>query len=400
MGAHPAALKTNPAKSRMSPTTSPDPKVLIVDLSKNYGGSSSRVLALMARAGPGTMALAGLESGAITRQASQMGLPVRAVASHKADPRLFIRLVRIIRQEGYNLLDSQNIQSKFWASLAALLTQTSLVSTLNSWYANEHGRDSRKGQIYTALELLTNRRLDLYITVSERDRRSLLEAGLPEDKVELIYNAVDVDPAAISGDSDWLRRKFSLPADCMICTAVGRLVPVKGYDILMAAIQRIASRVSQLQCLIVGEGECRDELCRQIQRAALQDKVHLVGYLDRQETLSIVKASDIFVMPSRYEGTPIALLEAAALARPIVASATGGIPELVSHEEHAFLVPPGDPSALAEGLLKLTLDREYARVLGQNARQRIQQKFNLETQAMATWQAYQKALDRHRLRDK
>lgn len=400
MGAHPAALKTDPVSLKMPQTTSPSPKVLIVDLSKNYGGSSSRVLSLMARAKPGTIALAGLTSGAITRQAIRLGLPVHAVASHKTDPRLLFHLVRIIREEGYNLLDSQNIQSKFWASLAALLTHTSLVSTLNSWYANEHGKSSRKGRIYTSLELLTNQSLDLYITVSERDRQSLLKAGLPEDKVELIYNAVDINPSTVSGNLEGLRSKFSLPPDCVICTAVGRLVPVKGYDVLIAAVQKVTSQIPQLHCLIVGEGEYGDELCEQIRRAGLQDKVHLVGYRDRQDALSILKSSDIFVMPSRYEGTPIALLEAAVLARPILASATGGIPELVRHEEHAFLVPPGDPSALAEGLLKLTLDREYASILGKNAQQRIQHKFDLETQAKVTWQAYQKALDKHRLREK
>jgi len=155
-----------------------------------------------------------------------------------------------------------------------------------------------------------------------------------------------------------------------------------------------------LYCLIVGEGECKEELHEQIRGAGLESRIHLVGYYDRQEAMSILKSSDIFVMPSRYEGTPIALLEAAALARPILASATGGIPELVRHDEHALLVPPGDPIALAQGLTKLALDREYARTLGQNARQRIQRKFNLEVQVNATWQAYQNALDKHLLSEK
>jgi glycosyltransferase involved in cell wall biosynthesis len=354
----------------------------------------------MARAKPGTVALAGLRSGAITRQAIQLDLPVHIVASHKADPRLLLRIVQVIRRGGYNLLDSQNIQSKFWANLAAILTRTSLVSTLNSWYANEHGKASIKGGIYTSLELCTNQSLDLYITVSEKDRQSLLQAGLPEDKIELIYNAVDMNTSTIHGDSEWLKKKFNLPPDSIICTAVGRLVPVKGYDVFIDAVQKIASQVPQLVCLIVGEGECKEELHKQIQEAGLENRVHLVGYFDRPDAMSILKSSDIFVMPSRYEGTPIALLEAAALARPILASATGGIPELVQHEDHAFLVPPGNPTALAQGLMKLTLDQEYARSLGQNARQRIQKKFNLESQVDATWRAYQKALDKHSLREK
>lgn len=384
----------------MSQTTDPVPKVLIVDLSNNYGGSSSRVLSLMARAKPGTVALAGLKSGAITKQAIQLGLSVHIVASHKADPRLLFRIVQVIRQQGYNVLDSQNIQSKFWANLAAIMTRTSLVSTLNSWYANEHGKASIKGRIYTLLELFTNQSLDLYITVSEKDRQSLLRAGLPEDKVKLIYNAVDMKTSAIPGDSEWLRKKFDLPLDSMICTAVGRLVPVKGYDVLINAVQKIASQVPQLYCLIVGEGEGKEELREQIRGAGLENRVHLLGYYDRQNAMSILKSSDIFVMPSRYEGTPIALLEAAALARPILASATGGIPELVQHEKHALLVSPGDPTALAQGLMKLTLDREYARSLGQRAQRRIRQKFNLDSQVNATWQAYKKALDKHILREK
>jgi glycosyltransferase involved in cell wall biosynthesis len=384
----------------MSQTRQSSPKVLVADFSNYYGGASSRVLSLMARAQPGMIALAGLEAGAITQRARQLALPVHALGKHKADPRLLFRMIKLIRQECYNVLDSQNIQSKFWANLAALATGTSLVSTLNSWYANEHGKASLKGKIYTSLELASNQSLDLYITVSEKDRQSLLKAGLPEDKVELIYNAVDTNLAAIPGDSEWLRQKFGLPPASVICTAVGRLVPVKGYDVLVSAMQRIASQVPQLFCLIVGEGESREELSNQIEQAGLQDRVHLAGYYDRENAMSILKSSDIFVMPSRYEGTPIALLEAAALARPILASATGGIPELVQHEKHAFLVPPGDAAAVAHGLVKLTLDQEYARSLGRNAQLRIQQKFNLESQVSATWQAYQKALDQHLRREK
>ena len=352
----------------------------------------------MARAQPGTIALAGLSSGAITKRARQLGLPVHALANHKADPRLLFQLIRLIRKEGYNVLDSQNIQSKFWANLAAIATGTALVSTLNSWYANEHGKASNKGRVYTSLELLTNQSLDLYITVSQKDRQSLLKAGLPESMVALIYNAVDLSLDAIPGDSAWLRNKFDLPSDAIVLTAVGRLVPVKGYDVLISAMQQMASKLPQLYCLIVGEGESKDELSNQIQQAGLQERVRLAGYYDRDGAMSILKSSDLFVMPSRYEGTPIALLEAAALARPILASATGGIPELVQHEEHAYLVPPGDPTALAEGLSKLACDLDYARQLGQNAQQRIQQQFNLATQFAATWEAYRKALDHRRSR--
>lgn len=374
---------------------SDSPKVLILDLSKHYGGSNSRILSLMTRSKPGTIGLAGLKNGVITKQAQQMGLKVHAISGHKADPRLLFRLMQVIREEGYNVLDSQNIQSKFWANLAALLTGTALVSTLNSWYAHEHSTTLVKGRFYTRLELLTNQSLDLYITVSEKDREMLLRSGIPAEAIELIYNTIDLDVSAIPGDSDSLKKLFDLPPQGIVCTGIGRLVPQKGFDILIEGFAQIASQIPDLYCLIIGEGDDKEKLSDQIRLAGLETRIRLIGYHDRSKAMSILKSSDIFVMPSRYEGTPIALLEAAALARPILATCAGGIPEMVTHEQHAYLVPTHDPAALARGFLKLAVDRDYAQRLGQNAQAHVRERFNPDSQVHQTWAAYDKALTSH-----
>ena len=130
--------------------------------------------------------------------------------------------MQVIRQEGYNVLDSQNIQSKFWANLAAMFTGTALVSTLNSWYAHEHSTTLIKGRFYTSLELMTNQSLDLYIAVSEKDRQMLLSSGIPQDAIELIYNTIDLDDSAIPGDSASLKKQFDLPPHAIVCTAESR----------------------------------------------------------------------------------------------------------------------------------------------------------------------------------
>ena len=375
------------------------PRTLIIDLAVGYGGSSSRVLGLLRGLSDQNVALAGLDQGAIVLAAQKEGLPVHTLGASKADPRILLHLIRLIRSNGFQVLDTQNIQSKFWGSIAAGITHTSLISTINSWYASEHGQSSAKsrmkGYFYTALELLTNWNLDLYITVSEKDRKALIQSKLSEDSIELIYNAVEIDPLKINGEPDWLRKKFNLPAQSIVGTAVGRLVPVKGYDVLIEAVQKIIDQVPEFICLIVGEGECKEALASQIQLAGLENHVYLVGFQNRENVLSIVKASDIFIMPSRYEGTPIALLEAAALGCPIVASASGGIPELVTNEEHALLVQPNDPYALAESLVRLSKNREFALKLGKNAQQKTQKDFNFKSQIQKTWNAYQKAWNRH-----
>ena len=177
-------------------------------------------------------------------------------------------------------------------------------------------------------------------------------------------------------------------------------MPQKGFDILIEAFAQIAAQVPDLYCLIIGDGEDREKLSTQIRAAGLEKRIRLLGYQDRPKAMSVLKSSDIFVMPSRYEGTPIALLEAAALGRPILAAGAGGIPELVTHEQHAHLVPIHDPAALAQGFVKLAHDRDYALRLGQNAQARVRERFNPESQVSETWAAYEKALARHKARGK
>ena len=371
------------------------PKVLIVDLSLSYGGSTSRVLSLLQRSAAGSIGLACLRGGSVTEHALALGFPAHVVGKGKTDPSILFNLSGLIWKENYQVLDCQNIQSKFWGSLAAMVTGASLISTIHSWYQSEHGQDSLKGRIYTGLELLTNRHLDLYITVSQNDRRALLASGVQDEDIELIYNAVDIDASTVQQDRERLQERFGLAAQAIVCTAVGRLVSAKNYETLITAVKKAIPEVPELACLIIGTGELERDLESQIKELELEKHVTLAGYLERQEVLEVIKSSDIFAMPSKYEGTPIALLEAAALGTPILTTNAGGIPELVTDREHALMVNWEDADGMAQALVRLSRDREYARALGSRAQQHVREAFGLERQIQSTWQAYEKAWRKH-----
>lgn len=376
---------------------SDEPRILIVDLAVSYGGTSSRILNLLEKLPPGQAGLASLAGSQITQRALGMGFDVHEVGRHKADPFILKRMIDVIRANRYQVLDTQNVQSKFWGSMAAAFTGAALVSTLNSWYLAEHG-PNLKGRVYQTIEFASNRKLDLYITVSTVDHDRVLAEGVPAESVRTILNAIEINPADVPGDKDWLRETFALPDDAVVCSAVGRLVWQKGYEDLIDAFVQIADKHPNLYCLILGEGDLYDELTERIARTGLQDRCRLLGFRPREEVLSSVKASDIFVMPSRYEGTPVALLEAAALARPILATRAGGIPDLVSDGEQALLVNVGDSGALAAGLDRLSGDPELAQRLGAQAQAHIVQHFSPQAQAEITWHAYQKAWERRQQR--
>lgn len=375
------------------------PKVLVVDLSIRYGGTTSRILSLLKQSPSGKVGIAVLDPSAVKNEAEKLNIPVYVVGSSRRDINIPRNLLRIIKDEQFEVVDTQNIQSKFWASFVIKQSDVTFVSTINSWYASsELGRFSLKGKLYTQIELATNKNLDLYITVSESDRQCLLRSNIPDEKIALIYNSVQSHLSLIKNQHDWLVKKFSLPATHKICTCVGRLVKVKGHDILIEAIKKIPSSDPESHFLIVGEGDFRKDLELQIQSLGLEKRITLAGHQDRDTVYSIVKSSDIFIMPSRYEGTPIALLEAAALGIPIVSSNVGGIPELVSNDVHAILVPPNQPDGLAVAIQKLLKDKDFAEKISKNAKERVLEKFSLEHQLDLTWQAYQKAVYFHQMK--
>jgi len=373
------------------------PRTLIIDLSVGYGGSSSRALGLLRGLSNEGVALAGLDRGAVVLAARREGLPVYSLGSHKADPRIAVHLVRLIRVGGFQVLDTQNIQSKFWGSLGASISRVALVSTLNSWYEDEHGQ-SFKGFLYKLIEQATNRSLDLYIAVSKIIRDQLLEHGVPVAAVELIQNAVAINETTIRNDPVWLRQAHHLPESVLVCCAVGRLVPAKGYEDLIDAFAEIALGQAEIYCLIVGDGPLNETLKQRIASKGLENRVLLLGTRNHDEALSIMRSSTIFVMPSRSEGTPIALLEAGALGRPILATRAGGIPDLVLQDKHALLVNVGDIAGLAKALQLLASDPALRDRLATEAQMHIRQSFSLTAQLEATREAYLKAWRRSRQR--
>ena len=366
-------------------------RILIIDLSKRYGGSSTRVLSLLNKMDGVDIALAGLKSSPVVQAAMKLCIPVYVLGRKKYDPRILFNLVSLIRDKDFQVVDTHNIQSKIWGSIAASITGSALVSTIHSWYAHEHGKRSVRGFLYTAIELSTNRHLKYYITVSKKDQEMLLKSGISPDKINLIYNAVTFDPVSIPNCKDELKNKYEFPKNSIICTAVGRLVPVKGFDILVKAISKIANEQKKIHCLIVGDGELSAELKRLIQNLGMENRIKLTGYCERNNVLSILRASDIFIMSSLYEGTPIALLEAGLLGMSIIASKTGGIPELVVDGEHAILVDPRDLNALANAILKLAEDDKLRSEFGLRAQKRVREMFSVELMTDATYHVYDRA---------
>jgi glycogen(starch) synthase len=184
-----------------------------------------------------------------------------------------------------------------------------------------------------------------------------LRAAYPEiaERSSRIYNGVDrpaLEPAPLP----------QIPH--VLC--LGRLVPAKGFDVALRAFAMLPH--SNARFTIAGDGVSREELVALAQELGLEDRVTFTGWIEPNDVPRLLNDATVVVMPSRREGMPIVAVQAAMMARPIIATAAGGLPEVVLDRETGLLIPAEDPAALAAALRTLLNDRDRAATLGRNAR--------------------------------
>jgi glycosyltransferase involved in cell wall biosynthesis len=178
---------------------------------------------------------------------------------------------------------------------------------------------------------------------------------------------------------------------------VAALVPHKGQRHLVAAAARVVRAVPDTRFLIIGEGELRDALTRQIKGLGLERHVHLTGF--RNDVIGLQKSFDVFAMSSVTEGLGSAMLDAMACAVPIVATRAGGIPEAIIDGTSGLLVGPQDEGALAAAIVRLLKDPELRGRLGAAGRERVMNEFSIEKMVRETLHTYEERLLRQKADD-
>ena len=192
------------------------------------------------------------------------------------------------------------------------------------------------------------RRSDAVVTVSRDIAENLQRDGIEAGKLHVVYRGVDRDRFC-PGDKAAARARLGVPFDRKILIAVGRLVPVKGFDVLVDACRHLKASRVKFQCYILGGGELQGALARQIRELGLQDEVTLAGGQPQQQLADWYRAADLTVLSSHSEGVPNVLLESLCCGTPFVATRVGGVPEIADRRLHT-LVAPNDAVALADAI--------------------------------------------------
>lgn len=226
-------------------------------------------------------------------------------------------------------------------------------------------------------------RVDIAIGNSVKILDELVEEGVNRSKTRLLYNGIDPTPFdRHDGDRERARAAMGLPQDAFVVAAVGNLHSYKGHRDLIEACAAVGSELPQpWRVLVAGRDETgnRAVYLELIERHGLAENIRLLGPCD--DVPRLLSAADVFVHPSHHEGLPNAIIEAMAASLPVIGTAVGGIPELVTPvgdtEETGWVVPPHEPAGFGRTLIEAATDPQLREAMGIRARARVEARFSL-----------------------
>ncbi|MFZ5516464.1 MAG: glycosyltransferase [Candidatus Zhuqueibacterota bacterium] len=301
---------------------------------------------------------------------------------NRFDMGLLLRLKKMMKENEIDIV----MTTLFYADvMGAIAGRMAGVKAVFSW------------ETISAPEWLIKRRLWPYqfamrycakvVSVSKATAKFLIEErGVPAEKVMIIPYGVNLRHYIV-GDGNAMRQRLGLNGKDFIIGMVARLHPQKGHQYLFEAARSIVAKYPHVKFLIVGEGEIRRELEESVQKMDLSSNVTFLGH--RTDVNDLLKAFDVFTLPSLFEGLPNVVLEAMSAGKPVVATSVDGTVEAVVHGETGLLVPPKDPEKLKDAFIQLIEHKDQARDMGKKGRQRIENVFSLDKQVEAFQNLYE-----------
>jgi glycosyltransferase involved in cell wall biosynthesis len=293
------------------------------------------------------------------------------------DARAFFALRCRIRRFRPQVVHTHTAKAGFLGRLAALSTSGARPVIVHTFHG--HVLEGYFGRLasafYRLLERWLARGTDRLVAVSNATVADLVRLRVAgEQKFEVIPVGLDLDGflALSGGEGDAFRQEVGAGPEDLLLVYAGRLVPIKRVDRAIRAVAQARQKGVQARLAIVGDGPLRAELTALRDALRLGDSVRFLGYRERLE--DVIAAADVAILTSDNEGTPVFLIEAAAGAKPAVATAVGGVPDVVTSET-GRLVPPEDVSALAQAIESLARDPELRVRLGRGAREHVRERF-------------------------
>ena len=351
---------------------------LHVDLGRQWRGGQHQALLLLRglQARGHRAALLAVEGAPLAERAQAEGILVHTVGRRAVRLQAAARLRQLLRQRQFDVLHLHDAHALTAAWLVRACRRTCVLASRRVAYRLQSN----------PVSLSRYRAAHRVLAISRFVAETVRAAGIPADRVDVVYDGVDflsLPPTAMRHSA---RRRWGVADKEKLIGCVGYLVPGKGQEFLLRALPTVLEQFPTCRLLLIGDGPCRPQLERLVRQLGLQSAVSLAGFVD--DLAQVYSALDVFVFPSLLEGLGTSLLAAMSYALPVVAAQGAGL-EVVEDGRNGLLVPASDSTALASALVHLLDDAELAARLGAAARETIQQRFTADRMVENTLRIYQ-----------
>ncbi|MHB1044085.1 MAG: glycosyltransferase family 4 protein [Eubacteriales bacterium] len=309
---------------------------------------------------------------------------------HRLDMRVLDELAYFFRHGEFNIVHTHGVRANLLGRISARQAGKKVVTTVHSLLRSDYpGTFSRMAN--SLAEKLTRGMTDHFIAVSGGLKKALVKGGLPDGRVTVVYNGIDLEALAASRRPAVWRDKLGCTGGEPLVGMVARLHPVKGHRYFLEAAREVLAALPEARFVIAGEGPGREAMEQLAGRLGIEDSVVFTGFVE--EVWPLMADLDLLVVPSLWEGFGLTAVEALALGVPVVAADVGGLPEAVRHGETGLLVAPGDTAALSRGIIWMLEHPSEAAEMARRGGEAVRREFSASTMAARTVEVYRKLLD-------
>lgn len=303
-------------------------------------------------------------------------------------PETIRRLVSLMRRKRFDIVHTQLLYATIVGQLAARIAGVPIRIVTrhhtNDWYQPRHKHLNK-------LDAYVTRKATKVVAISGAVKNDLLQQGVPLDRIKLIYNGISLKLFDRNGQTNEVPQlKQAYPGKYLLAYTAN-LHEYKGHKFLIEALAKLSSKYTDIQLLLIGEGAERKNLEGLVARLKLKDKVTFLGY--QPNVPALLKEIDLYIHPTMSEAFGIAVIEAMAAGKCVIASRVGGIPEIIEHGQTGFLVAPKDVTGLAEAILYARENLKLAQEIAEAGRERVKKKFSIQTIVNQYQQLYEACIN-------
>jgi glycosyltransferase involved in cell wall biosynthesis len=326
----------------------------------------------------------GNNSAEFVAAARELELEVDVIPERGRFDRSVIAVLRnIVAQRSPDVIVTHQVKSHFLMNVSRLWQKY-------PWVAFNHGYTTtdRKMLLYNQLDRWSLPKADRVVTVCDAFKQKLVKMGVSRERIHVQHNSIRPEPAVKVEEMRALQRRLGMKEGTRMILAVGRLSKEKAQIVLLRAFKNLSETHGEINArlVIVGDGPEREPLAAAAASLGLSDRVIFTGQVNNVQVYFV--AADVLVNPSHSEGSPYVLLEAMAAGLPIVATAVGGVPEMIENNETALLVPASDPQAMANAIARMLNDEKLAGQLAENASELVSSRLSPEAHVRSLAEIY------------